>query len=77
MSRWPGSIGNVPSDDHTYWNRCSHCGERYHASEGHECPEMTMDERLEMWSMGNLYTVEDLNRDRNREGEDDPEEDYL
>ena len=29
--------GNVPDDWHSYWSRCSSCGNKYHASEG-GCP---------------------------------------
>ena len=31
------TMQNVPDDWNNYWRRCSTCGERWHASEGHDC----------------------------------------
>lgn len=28
------SYNNVPDDWNSFWEKCSHCGRRYHASEG-------------------------------------------
>ena len=39
---------NLPDNWGDYYNTCTLCGQRYHASEGCECEEMTDYEREKM-----------------------------